>query len=383
MNTLLDRFKINIDKLLQEKEERVLLAVSGGIDSMVMTDLFHQTKIPFGIAHCNFQLRGEESDKDEQLVESLAKKLNVPFYKKRFDTETFAKTESLSIQMAARSLRYERFSELCKEHLFNWIATAHHADDNTETMLLNFIRGKGMTAMAGIPNQNKQIIRPLLFASKEEIKNYAIENNLEWREDQSNLSTDYDRNFLRLKVIPLIKELNPSLEKSLLQSSIFLKESAAQIESEYIKWKSKNSIGDYENTSVLNLESLNQHPLKSNFLFLFLTEFNFPPAVIRQVAENLTAIPGTVYLSITHRLLFDRNTFSLLKNNEPLQKEFFTIPNDVKSFQTGDSIFHLFQTIPSPEIFKNTNPDVAFINADELLYPLFFHWEQHQNRNHN
>ena len=278
--------------------------------------------------------------------------------------------------MAARALRYEWFALLCNQHHFDLIATAHHADDNAETMLLNFIRGKGLTAIAGIPNKKEQIIRPLLFASREHIKNYAIENNLEWREDQSNLSTDYDRNFLRLKVIPLLKELNPSLEKSLLQSSVFLKESAAQIESEYIKWKAENSIGDYDKTSVLNLGHLNQHSLKSNFLFLLLTEFNFPPAVIRQVAENLTANPGTVYLSLTHRLLFDRNTFSLLKNNEPLHKEFFTIPHDVKSLEAGDSYFHLSQTIPSPEIFKNTNPDVAFVNADELLYPLTLrHWE--------
>ena len=376
MNTLLHRFKININKLLPAKQGRILLAVSGGIDSMVMVDLFQRNQISFGIAHCNFQLRGEESDKDEQLVESLAKKLNVSFFKKRFETEVFASKESLSIQMAARALRYEWFTLLCNQHHFDLIATAHHADDNAETMLLNFIRGKGLTAIAGIPKKKEHIIRPLLFSSREHIKNYAIENNLEWREDQSNLSTDYDRNFLRLKVIPLLKELNPSLEKSLLQSSVFLKESAAQIESEYRKWKSGNIIGDGEKTSILNLGQLNQHLLKSNFLFLLLKEFNFAPAIIRQVVKNLTAIPGTVYLSTTHRLLFDRNTISLLKNNEPPQKSIFSIPYGTESFCTGDATLHFSLTTPSPEIFKNTNPEVTFVNADELIYPLTMrHWE--------
>lgn len=377
MTNLKESFNIYIAKLLLEgKPSSILLTVSGGVDSIVMADLFRQSENPFAIAHCNFQLRGAGSDGDELLVESYAKKINVPFYSRRFNTAEFAKTEGISIQMAARQLRYDWFEELRKELQYDFIATAHHADDNMETMLMNFIRGKSLNAISGIPSVNQKIIRPLLFAGKDEIISYAQSNQLEWREDASNQSADYDRNFLRLKVFPLLRELNPSLEKSFSQTSILLKEASTIIDLSFNKWKAEYVKPGTNKTMVLNLRMLNAHPLKSNMLYQLLVEYNFQPAVIRQVGENLLANPGTTFLSPTHELIIDRDVFSLEKIGEKALPEQVWIQFDKKLVKAGSSTFEMEKSGPSEEIFTNSNPSIAFIDADLLEYPLLLrHWQ--------
>ena len=377
MTHLNERFNIYIKKLLPEdKPFRVLLTVSGGVDSMVMLDLFHKSEIPFAVAHCNFQLRGKESDGDELLVEAVAKKINVPFFTRRFDTSGHSKSEGISIQMSARQLRYAWFEELCKEQQYDYIATAHHADDQMETMLMNFIRGKSLNAIAGIPSVNKNIIRPLLFANKAEIITYAEVNKITWREDQSNQSVDYDRNFLRLQVFPLLRELNPLLEKSFSQTSILLKEASTIIDLSFNKWKAEYVKPGAEKIAVLNLRMLNNHPLKSNMLYQLLVEYDFQPAVIRQVAENLTSTPGTTFLSPTYQLTIDRDVFFLQKIGESTAPEQIWIPSYKTEIKAGPSQFQIEKIQPAEEIFRNTNPLIAFVDADAMDYPfLLRHWQ--------
>ena len=220
---LLKSFRAFIKKenLFQPKD-KLLIAVSGGLDSVVLCELCKQAGFYFSIAHCNFQLRGEESERDEQFVKNLAEKYSVPFFEKKFDTEKYAQQNKLSIQVAARDLRYEWFNQililsLSKETIHH-ILTAHHSNDNIETLLMNLFKGTGINGLRGILPKNGNINRPLLFATKQEIKNFAIENNLSFVEDSSNVSDKYTRNFFRNHLIPSIQKVFPQAEKNLMDN---------------------------------------------------------------------------------------------------------------------------------------------------------------------
>ncbi|HWV75385.1 MAG TPA: tRNA lysidine(34) synthetase TilS, partial [Pseudosphingobacterium sp.] len=213
--SLLTRFLNFIqENQLFEKNERILLAVSGGKDSVLMVHLFAKAGYSFGIAHCNFKLRDENSEKDEALVFDLAHQLKVPFYTKSFDTEKIAKKQKISIEMAARELRYKWFEDLRNHHQYDYVALAHHQNDAIETMLLNLTRGTGIAGLHGILPKRDLFIRPLLFLTREEIEDAIAKWKLIYRDDESNFSTKYTRNKIRLEVVPKLKEINPSLEKT-------------------------------------------------------------------------------------------------------------------------------------------------------------------------
>lgn len=209
MNKLIEGFKNYIkNNNLATYDDRILLTVSGGVDSMVLLQLFTELGYSVGVAHCNFQLRGAESEEDEVLVEEQAKKCGVPFYNKRFDTTGEMERTGDSMEMAARKLRYEWFHELCVEHNYTVIAIAHHADDSIETFFINLLRGTGLRGLTGISTQIGKIIRPLMFASRKDILEYAVSHHIPFREDSSNRSTKYLRNKIRLGLIPRIREIN-------------------------------------------------------------------------------------------------------------------------------------------------------------------------------
>ena len=212
------------------KEKKLLLAVSGGIDSMVLVYLFKQLQFDFAVAHCNFQLRDNESNGDEDFVKSICDSLSIPIFVQKFDTKQFAADYKLSIQLAARKLRYDWFYELLEKEDCDYILTAHHLDDSLETFLINFSRGTGLDGLTGIPNQNDRIIRPLLLFSRNDIENFAKENAIQWREDSSNASDKYLRNKLRHDVIPVLKELNPNLLTSFEKTVENLKQSQSLVE---------------------------------------------------------------------------------------------------------------------------------------------------------
>ena len=205
---------INKNKLILSSN-KILLTVSGGVDSVVMCNLFHNAGIKFGIAHCNFQLRGKESDGDEKFVENLADKYGVPFYCKQFDTKKYSKEHHISTQMAARTLRYNWFQEIRKKEGYTYIATAHHQDDSIETFFINLIRGTGIAGLHGILPKQGKIIRPLLFANKEDILKFSAKQDLSYREDSSNASDKYMRNKIRHSIVPVLRELNPKIETTI------------------------------------------------------------------------------------------------------------------------------------------------------------------------
>ena len=207
---LLDNFQRYIRRNeLAAPEDFILLTVSGGVDSMVMLSLFVRSGYRVGVAHCNFQLRGVESEEDEELVRREAEKYGVPWYNKRFDTKGEMERTGESMEMAARRLRYAWFDELSREHGYTVVAIAHHIDDSIETFFINLLRGTGLRGLTGITTHAGKLIRPLMFASRKDILEYAVAQHIPYREDSSNRSTKYLRNKIRLGLVPRIKEISP------------------------------------------------------------------------------------------------------------------------------------------------------------------------------
>jgi tRNA(Ile)-lysidine synthase len=212
---MLERFRSFIDEhTLFEPKDRVLLAVSGGVDSMVMVHLFIEAGFDFGVAHCNFQLRGKESAEDQVFIADYCHKRRIPFFTEKFIPKNYAEEAGISVQMAAREQRYAWFTQILEKENYHWLATAHHLNDNIETVLFRWVNGGGLDQLTGIPIKNDRVVRPLLFATRSEIDKYALDYKVKWREDSSNASDDYSRNFIRHEVIPRLREINPSMEKT-------------------------------------------------------------------------------------------------------------------------------------------------------------------------
>lgn len=226
------KFKQHLDQHFPEvSHQLVLIAVSGGLDSMVLANLFKEAGYTFAIAHCNFKLRANESDADEQFVVQWAQRHHIPIHVKKFDTKQYATSHKLNTQLAARELRYKWFSSLVQEHSYSAVLTAHHADDALETFLINLSRGTGLDGLTGIPEKNGAIVRPLLPFSRLELKSYAEENKLEWREDSSNATINYLRNRIRHTIVPNLKMMHPEFLHNFLRTQTYLRQNASLVAS--------------------------------------------------------------------------------------------------------------------------------------------------------
>ncbi|MDX5346548.1 MAG: tRNA lysidine(34) synthetase TilS [Hymenobacteraceae bacterium] len=355
------------DHKLCQPQERILAAVSGGIDSVVLCEVLHQLKYDFGIAHCNFNLRGEESMADELFVKKLAKKYKVPYYSDSFETKEYAEQEKISIQMAARILRYNWFEKLRHQHQYDHIATAHHLNDTAETILLNLVRGTGIAGLHGIAAKNGAVIRPLLALQKDEIFDFVVENQLIWREDSSNENTKYQRNLIRHEVIPILKQLNPNLETTLQHTTEKIT-GAEQIYHAYIDEVKNRTLRIEGQTLFIDLQELKNATAVPVVLFEMLKPFHFNFAVVKEIIEAFDAISGKTFESPTHLLVKDREQLVLTQKNlaafrseeiaegqQELQTEQFTYTLEVKDATD----YH----IP-------INTKIAALDADLLKYPL-------------
>lgn len=305
---MLQRFiKFIEDNKLFAPSDTILACVSGGIDSVVMLDLFDKAGYSIGIAHCNFRLRAGESDADEALVERLAAKYDKPLYKISFDTKTYARENGISIEMAARDLRYNWFEQMRSKHYYNWIAVAHHRDDQLETFFLNLARGTGLSGLTGMRPVNDKIVRPLLFASRKEIEQYRLENRLEFREDSSNVNIDIQRNKIRHKVLPLMEELNPSFREGLIKTMGNLQDinKIQFLEIDHAWERVAIKKGKDYHLSIAELKLLD--PLLS-YLYQFLKPFHFKSEVVNEIVLSLDNVSGKQFLSKTHRLVRDRES---------------------------------------------------------------------------
>ena len=344
------------------KGKKILIAVSGGIDSMVLVHLLANAKQKFSIAHCNFNLRGKESDLDEQFVKDSAKKLNASFFIESFKTEKIASKNKISIQMAARDLRYAWFEKLQLEQGIDYVLTAHHKDDVLETFLINFTRGTGLEGLTGIPAVNNSIVRPLLPFSREEIEEFATKNKIAWREDQSNASTKYLRNKIRHDIVPILKELNPSFFKSFDKTLQNLNESLTLVE-DRIESLKKHVIS-FENEKLLKISTTKILELKNPkaHLYELLKPYGF--TAWEDAISLLTAQPGKQLFSKTHRLIKDRNFLLLTDLHTAPETHYFVLENQNFSENT---ISLNFETTKKMGRF---NSQTAFIDKSLLKYPL-------------
>lgn len=355
------------EKNLINSSDKVLLAVSGGIDSVVMSHLFYKAKLDFAIAHCNFGLRGEESDQDELFVKKLAKKYKVPFYSDSFDTESFAHQEKVSIQMAARTLRYKWFEQLLQTEGYNYLATAHHLNDTLETVLFNITKGTGISGLHGIQPKNGYIIRPLLFADKEEMYSYVVENQLSWREDSSNQTSKYHRNLIRNEVIPLLKNINPGLEDTIKQTI----EKIGSVERIFIEEinKLRQSIVKKElgvtYIDFINLQTELEPVIK---LYELIKSYQFSYTQAKDIWQILEAEPGRRFESGTYTLVKDR-TALLITPRDFGQYMSATIESGQQEFK--NEFIHLtLEQIPAAGFTIPTDASIACLDLQTLQFPL-------------
>lgn len=348
-------------------ESKIIIAISGGLDSVVLTHLCHQLNLNIALAHCNFNLRGKESDVDENFVLQLAEDLNLEVFIEKFDTEYFAKQNKLSIQMAARELRYNWFEELAEQLQFDYILTAHHADDNLETFLINLSRGTGIGGLIGIPEINDNIVRPLLPFSREEIKTYAKESNLKWREDSSNKSTKYLRNKLRHDVIPALKEVNPQFLQNFKKTQKHLHDTKQIVEDRLIRIE-KKTVSVEDSVIKFNIKKLQKLSYPKAYLYQLLKDYNFTEWY--DIYNLLEAQSGKQVFSETHRLIKDRKylLLSKLDSDDFLSEgeESLLIKENTKQFQIPIGILFFDE---ADAIFGNRTT-VIHIDKNKIKFPL-------------
>lgn len=378
MNDLLQYFREYIEKeALFTQQDKLLLAVSGGVDSVVLCHLCFEAGYSFLIAHCNFNLRGEESSRDEKFVRMLGEKYNVPVMVKQFDTTSYADARKVSIQIAARELRYAWFNEIIdqsqisnfKSQISN-IVTAHHADDNSETVLMNFFKGTGIAGIRGILPKKDRLVRPLLFASKKRLLEYAAGHGLDYVEDSSNLTDKYTRNYFRQHVLPAVLNIFPEAETGIQENIKRFRETEILYNQAIAVHKKKllESKGNEVHIPVLKLQQ--SVPLKT-IVYEIIKEFGFSSKQTDEVIELLQSESGRYILSNTHRILKNRNWLVITANEKvETDDEAITVINNIQptiAFKEGLLKMKM-------EDFENTvlnQPEhIAYVDASAIEFPL-------------
>lgn len=378
MTDFLKAFKNYIHKAgLYVPSDRLLLAVSGGIDSMVLADLCHQAGYTFAIAHCNFKLRGDASDGDESSVKQWAEKHSVPFFTVSFDTVQLADERKQSIQLAARELRYEWLEEIRQKEGYDWILTAHHLNDSIETILYNFTKGCGLKGLHGIPEKNGFIVRPLLFATRVEIEAFAKMQGIAWREDASNETDKYARNFIRHQIVPLLISINPAFESGAAQTIQRIQEAE-----HLYHWAISNIMAplteEVDTGLCISFEPLLKNPARSTILYEYLLPYGFNADQIQQLFQTLEAFPdhqpGAQFAAAKYQLLVDRRVL-LLEPIELRQQTIYILSSFDKQLELPDGKILIEKAEGKPALFYQDNYTVC-LDLTETDFPLTVrHWQ--------
>lgn len=366
--------KIFLQHLLQTNlfwgNQKILLTVSGGIDSMVMAHLFKHSGIDtqIGIAHCNFGLRGNESDADEKFVEQVAQSWKAEYFVKKFNTRSYMTQNKMSVQVAARELRYRWFEELIRNTDFDFYATAHNFDDQMETFFINLLRGTGVSGLRGIQAKNGNCIRPLLFAPRKMIEQYASVHNIQFREDSSNIKKNYLRNRIRHYVLPALENAEKEFRKGFQNTFGVLAQTEQFIEDEIAK--KRLALVEIHNTFLsISIEKLKQEKNMDFVLFNLLSPFNFNYSNIFNINASLGKQSGTKFLSSTHELVIDRGKLLISEITHKKEYEEYDICEGVDEVAEPIKI-----KIKRVEIDKSkpiqADNNIAFLDLNKLTFPL-------------
>jgi tRNA(Ile)-lysidine synthase len=352
---------------LIKKDDRVLLAVSGGIDSMVMTDLFVRSGINIGIAHCNFRLREKESDKDENMVRKYAEGHKILFYTFRFETEKHAAKKGISIQMAARELRYEWFERIRRENGFDSIAVGHNLNDNIETLLINLTRGTGIAGLTGMRNNGNKIIRPLLFATRKTIEEYCKDRKIRFREDQSNSETKYIRNKIRHLIIPLFKEINPSIEFTLNDTAERLS-GINEIVSEAIE-NIRKSVSE-QNLNYISFNIARLKPMLPNktIIYELFSPFGISGRNLKDLIKIIGGRTGGQLFTPTHRIIKNRKEIIVSVMSDPENQSY--IAGSIIELKKGPGISTAMITAITKSFRIPSGSGTACLDSDIVTFPL-------------
>jgi tRNA(Ile)-lysidine synthase len=352
---------------LVSKDDRILLAVSGGIDSMVMADLFVKAGIDTGIAHCNFTLRGQESDEDEEMVRKYSINHKIPFYTIRFNTEEYAERKGISIQMAARELRYEWFERIRKNNGFDCIAIAHNLNDSIETLLINLTRGTGVAGLSGMKRTGNRIIRPLLFSTRASIEEYQKKQNIQYREDSSNAETKYIRNKIRHHVIPLLKDINPSVEFTLNDTAERMS-SINDIINSYIDDLRKKIFRDINGNLRTEAKQLTQFLGNKTIIYELFRPYGITNNNLNDLYKIFRGRTGKQLFTSTHRILKNRQEIIIAAIKEE--------KNDLYSINNVSDLKNICGIISARIVKKTSNFSIpmdcaiACIDLEKVSFPL-------------
>lgn len=359
---------------LFHSSQRILLAVSGGADSMLMLHLFVDAGFPVAVAHCNFGLRGPESDGDEQFVVDYCDQHNLACHTEHFNTSEFALQEGISIEMAARDLRYEWFNNLIERHGYDYLATAHHQDDVIETFLINLSRGSGIKGLSGIQPKSGQIIRPMLFTNRTEILDYCQRMTIGFRTDSSNLETVYKRNLIRQQILPLLEDVNPAFRRNALKTIGNLHETGQLFQQRMSEIKAIVYSEDDQGAMIHIDKLLNLNPLRT-ILYELIHPFGFQAEQTDDIIDSLRRESGRKFFSDDYRLIKDRE-FLLISPNSPKQNKVYYIEEDCTKMRIP---VHLtIEKFDRTNDFRfSTHQQVVDLDLDKLVYPLILrHWKE-------
>ena len=355
---------------LLTKKELVIVGISGGADSAALLHMLVSMGYQCIAAHCNFKLRGEESDRDELFTDNYTQILQVPLRTIVFETKQYALNNHLSIEMAARELRYAWFEELRKEYNAQAIAVAHHRDDSIETLLINLTRGSGLCGLTGIRPRNGYVVRPLLPLSREDVFSYIDSNKLSYVTDSTNSSDIYTRNFIRLKVLPLLAQINPSIKASLARTADHLGE--AEIIFKHVINEARNKVIQ---DNSLSIDALMEFPAPKTILFELLKPYGFTRLVTEDIFSSLDKDSGKLFYSDSYRLLKDRS-FLLIDSLEKHEQQCFTLDN-VEGHITVPIELIFSKLVINKDFLIERNLNFAYFDYDKLKFPLTLrHWKE-------
>ncbi len=369
-DTLYERFLRGCEQEhLFRGDTPVLVAVSGGVDSVVLAHLIAKAGIPFSIAHCNFHLRGDESDRDELFTQNLAHELGVEMHTEHFNTHSYAFNEGISIEMAARDLRYAWFSQLLKQHSYQCVATGHHADDQIETLLLNLIRGTGISGLRGMLPKTGQVVRPLLPFFRNEIQQYASANQIGWIEDTSNQEVEIRRNRIRHMMMPLVEEINPNYRMALLRTVQHIRE-AEIIYREKVEEKLATVVIYDRHDIKVSIPGLKSLKPLSTYLFELLSPYGFNASTLAEIEKGLDAISGKQYFSPSHRVVKDRDELIITVKSSTDDAEHWQYFLHEETDTMTRPLRLKCKTSTEEEYTLTPDPSTAALDFHKLTFPL-------------